>query len=128
MYEGIKFQDVYLDISIGRKVGFIACPAAEGKYLGVIFLRGASGSAIVRENPAPILILHGKKDDQCPVEWAYSMERIYKAAGVPCQIKVFPDEGHVFSLKAMDEVRGIVGEFLHKYLGKNDKKSTDSVF
>lgn len=220
MYEGIKFQDVYLDISMGKKVGFIAYPEAEGKYPGIIFLRGASGSAIdlkraihfyakknyiclapefnsesylngtfdlskwykvfsenscvdpqrigimsysrgsafayklielniplkawvsywglffpshirlenIKENPVPILILHGKKDDQCPVEWAYSMERIYKTAGVACQIKVFPDEGHVFSLKAMDEVRGMVGEFLHKYLGKGDQEFTDSVF
>ena len=213
-FEDVRFQDVYVDISTGRRVGFMTSPLAEGKYPGIIFLRGAAGSSIdlkkaihfyarkgyvclspefnsesylngtfdlkkwyeiftqhsyldperigvvsysrgsafaykliehnvplkawvnfwglvfpslvsletIEKNPVPVFIFHGKKDDECPVEWVYNLERIYKEAGVPHKVKIFPDEGHGFSRKAMDEVRGMMIDFLEKHLKE------DSIF
>ena len=221
VYEGVKFQDIYMDISTGRRVGFIASPLADGVYPGLILLRGAAGSALdlkralyyyaqkgytclspefnseshmdgtfdlsswhntfirhkaldpsrigvisysrgsvfaykliehdipfkawltywgvllpshikvetIKKNPVPVYILHGKKDDQCPVAWAYNLEKIYQSAEVPYQIKIFPDEGHGFSREAMDEIRESVAEFLAIYLkGEKDSPKLPELF
>lgn len=208
IYEKVKFQDVFVETSLGRRVGFIAQPAAEGFYPGLLFLRGAGGTAIdlkriihsyaqknyvclapefndqntlkgqvdlnkwydifqslpcldserigvvsfsrgglfaykmiengvpfrawvnyfgvvyakmasrdsIKKNPVPILILHGKKDKVCPVEWAYNLEKIYQEAGVSYQIKIFDSEGHGFSQEAYEEAKELRDKFLEKYL------------
>jgi dienelactone hydrolase len=84
-------------------------------YFGVIYSKMASKDSI-EKNPVPILILHGKKDKVCPVEWAYNLEKIYQEAGVPYQIKIFDREGHGFSQEAYEEARELRDKFLEKYL------------
>jgi dienelactone hydrolase len=61
-YGDVVFEDVFADISLGNKVGFIASPKAPGKYPGIIFLRGASGSAI---NLKKILSRYAQKNFIC---------------------------------------------------------------
>jgi len=46
VFENVKFEDVVVETTIGDRVGFIAYPQTEGKYPGIIFLRGAWGSAM----------------------------------------------------------------------------------
>jgi len=213
IYENIQFTDIFIETSMGRKAGFIAQPAAEGKYPGLIFLRGAGGSAIdlkraiygyakkdyicmapefnddislkglvdlkkwyevfksfpkldlkrvgiisysrgglyaykliengipfqawvnyfgvvystvsdgeiIRRNPVPVLILHGRKDRVCPVKWAFDLEKAYQEAGVEYEIKIFDEEGHGFRQEAMNEARNLTLKFLGRYLKGKDK-------
>ncbi len=208
VYENVIFQDVFVNISWGKKVGFIAHPIQQGKYPGLIFLRGAastavhlkrlmyayakknyiclapefndrdplkglydlmkwyeifkshhrldssrlgivsysrgslyayklieqnipfqawvnyfgvvyshmSKSSVIKKNPVPVLILHGKRDRICPIKWAYDLEKAYRAANVPYRIKIFNREGHGFREKAREEAGALTEKFLDQYL------------
>ena len=52
---------------------------------------------------APVLILHGERDERIPVEQARAFAARIAAAGVPVRLKVFPDARH-----------GIPGEDLYR--------------
>ena len=207
VYEGVQFEDVFVETTMGRKVGFFSYPEKPGKYPGIIFLRGAGTSSIdlkrtihsyakknyfclapefnqdflkgvvdlnawydifsshrfldsqrtavvsfsrgsyfayklitqdvpfnawvnlsgvvyktmadrdaLKRNPVPLLVVHGKDDKTCPVEWAYNLENIYREAGIPIQMELFDNEGHIFSRKAGEESSKIVDAFLRKHL------------
>jgi dienelactone hydrolase len=104
-------------ISISRG-SFFAYKLIAGKipYKAWINWSGVVGDSMVdervfRENPVPALVLHGKKDKQCPVSWAYNLEKAYQSAGVPFEMKIFPKEGHIFSREATLESRRLMRFF-----------------
>jgi len=43
---------------------------------------------------APILLLHGAKDERVPVQQATSFAEKLKAQGIPCKLVIFPNAGH----------------------------------
>jgi carboxymethylenebutenolidase len=66
----------------------------------------------------PVLILHGARDSIVPVERAHELERLLQQHRVPYQIKIYPDQGHVFEgLAQLDAMRRVAG-FFRDYLMK----------
>jgi dienelactone hydrolase len=66
----------------------------------------------------PVLVLHGARDTVVPVERAYELERLLQQHRVPYQIKIYPDQGHVFEgLAQLDAMRRIA-RFFKSYLMK----------
>jgi carboxymethylenebutenolidase len=69
-------------------------------------------------NLPPVLILHGAQDTTVPVEQAYELERILQWHKIPCRIKIYPDQGHVFRGLAQLDAMGQVAQFFRLYLLK----------
>jgi dipeptidyl aminopeptidase/acylaminoacyl peptidase len=67
-------------------------------------------------NLPPVLILHGEQDTTVPIERAHELERILQQHKVPYQIKIYPDQGHVFrGLAQLDAMRR-VAQFFRNHL------------
>jgi carboxymethylenebutenolidase len=72
-------------------------------------------SADVAKLP-PILILHGSQDRIVPVDRARELEQLLKEHRIPYEIKIYPDQGHVFQgLAQLDALRRVAG-FFRKHL------------
>jgi carboxymethylenebutenolidase len=66
----------------------------------------------------PILILHGAQDRIVPVDRAHELEQLLKEHRIPYEIKIYPDQGHVFQgLAQLDALRR-VAVFFKKHLMK----------
>jgi carboxymethylenebutenolidase len=66
----------------------------------------------------PILILHGAHDRIVPVERAYELEQLLQRHRIPYEIKIYPDQGHVFQgLAQLDALRRVAA-FFRKHLMK----------
>lgn len=63
-------------------------------------------------NLPPILILHGAMDTTVPVEKAHELERTLQRYKIPYQIKIYPDQGHVFRGLAQLDAMGRVAQIL----------------
>jgi dienelactone hydrolase len=69
-------------------------------------------------NLPPVLILHGGLDNVVPVARAQELERVLEQHKIPHQIKIYPDQGHVFQgLAQLDAMRRVAG-FFRSYLMK----------
>jgi carboxymethylenebutenolidase len=69
-------------------------------------------------NLPPVLILHGAQDTTVPIDHAHELERILQQHKIPYQIKIYPDQGHVFrGLAQLDAMRR-VAQFFRTYLFK----------
>jgi carboxymethylenebutenolidase len=69
-------------------------------------------------NLPPVLILHGAQDTTVLIDRAYELERILQQHKIPYQIKIYPDQGHVFrGLAQLDAMRR-VAQFFRSYLLK----------
>ena len=69
-------------------------------------------------NLPPILILHGAQDTTVPIDHAHGLERILQQHKIPYEIKIYPDQGHVFpGLAQLDAMRR-VAQFFRTYLFK----------
>ena len=67
-------------------------------------------------NLPPVLILHGEQDTTVPIERAHELEHILQQHKVPYQIKIYPDQGHVFrGLAQLDAMRR-VAQFFRNHL------------
>lgn len=72
----------------------------------------------VSKNTAPTLILHGKEDRCCPVIQAEEFYRALIDARVPCELIVFPGEGHgLHGFLAKSECWAQVLSWIDKYTG-----------
>jgi dienelactone hydrolase len=208
VFENVRYRDIYVETSQGSMLGFIAEPEKEGKFPGILLLKGANSTSftlkrighrlaaqgyvcllpdfnddfsmngvidlkkwlrvfenhprldtrsmavisysrgslyayrliqhgykfqawvtyfgvlfptelkeeIIQNNPVPVLILHGKKDRECPIEWAYNLEEIYRNNGLPIQTRYFENERHGFSREGYTESRELVDKFFESYL------------
>jgi dienelactone hydrolase len=64
----------------------------------------------------PTLVLHGEADEIVPVSEAHKLRTFLEARGVPHEIKLYPREGHAFSmLAALDAGRRTLA-FLARHL------------
>jgi dienelactone hydrolase len=69
-------------------------------------------------NLPPVLILHGEQDTTVPIDRAYELERILQQHKISYQIKIYPDQGHVFrGLAQLDAMRR-VAQFFRNHLLK----------
>jgi carboxymethylenebutenolidase len=71
------------------------------------------------------LILHGEKDDLVPVKEARDLENALKEAKVPCEIKIYPDQGHGFSQEIAREARELGFKFLERHLAPKNPQRED---
>jgi dienelactone hydrolase len=69
-------------------------------------------------NLPPVLILHGAQDTTVPIDRAHELERILQQHKIPYQIKIYPDQGHVFRGLAQLDAMGRVAQFFRNYLLK----------
>lgn len=66
---------------------------------------------------APVLLIHGEKDDIVPVDQAREMYDALLRAGKTVELKVFPGQGHgISSPEARDEVWRLTFEWLDRYM------------
>lgn len=57
--------------------------------------RRASAIEQIKRARAPTLLLHGERDSEVPTTQSFEHWHALKALGVPTQLVVYPDEGHV---------------------------------
>lgn len=69
-------------------------------------------------NLPPVLILHGAQDTTVPIDRAHELERVLQQHKIPYQIKIYPDQGHVFRGLAQLDAMGRVAQFFKNYLLK----------
>jgi dipeptidyl aminopeptidase/acylaminoacyl peptidase len=67
-------------------------------------------------NLPPVLILHGAEDTTVPIDQAYELERILQLHKIPYQIKIYPDQGHVFRGLAQLDAMGRAAQFFRSHL------------
>jgi carboxymethylenebutenolidase len=75
----------------------------------------AQAAALMKFMP-PTLIVHGGEDKDVPVEEAYKLEQLLKEKGFTYEMKIFPEEGHVFGTEAAQDVARLTVRFFDKYL------------
>ena len=66
----------------------------------------------------PVLVLHGKKDDNVPVSRAAALVRQLRRAGRPHDVHIYPGEGHGFELPAMQDALSRMLLFFAKHLAR----------
>jgi dipeptidyl aminopeptidase/acylaminoacyl peptidase len=64
------------------------------------FLESASPLNRVADIRAPLFVIHGANDPRVPLSEAQQLAAAVAAAGVPCELVVFEDEGHGLSKRA----------------------------
>jgi dipeptidyl aminopeptidase/acylaminoacyl peptidase len=66
---------------------------------------------------APLLLLHGERDDACPVSEARKMFQALKRLRQDCDLAIYPGEGHVISEWSLANARDAAERML-KFFGK----------
>lgn len=64
----------------------------------------------------PTLILHGDADTVVPVAEAHSLQQILQERSVPCEMRIYPGEGHHFTPETRVDADHRMQAFLKKYL------------
>jgi len=64
----------------------------------------------------PLLILHGEQDEQVPVVNARQLVRLCELKDFTCEAGIYPDEGHLFSSRAMESANERTLTFFRTYL------------
>ena len=64
----------------------------------------------------PTLILHGDADTVVPVAEAYSLRDLMAERKVPCEMEIYPGEGHHFSAETRAKADARMQAFFQKYL------------
>lgn len=64
----------------------------------------------------PILIIHGEDDEVIPVKHAYMLASELERNNKDFQMKIYPGEGHAFTLKAFQDAWQETVGFLDRYL------------
>lgn len=99
--------------SLGGAVA-LATAARDPRIAGVVDFFGWLPAGTPVTAMPPVLILHGARDDNVPVERAHELAR----ALARHEIHVYPDQGHGFDLKPMEDALARMLRFLEKYPGR----------
>lgn len=66
----------------------------------------------------PMLILHGEKDERCPITQAWGMRRALEAYGLPHQFVTYPRQPHLFTERASWlDLADRISSWCEKYIG-----------
>ncbi len=79
------------------------------------FYADVSSRTYAERVDASVLMIHGERDDTCPVEWARETERSFTAAGADVTLRTYDGEGHTFAAGWEDSMRRTV-RFLERRL------------
>lgn len=96
--------------------GYLALSTAarDRRIKVVVEASGALDNHEIKRLP-PTLILHGAKDETVPIEKARQLEAILKRLGTPYQKHIYPEEPHLFSRPAMQDIWLRIDAFLRLY-------------
>jgi dipeptidyl aminopeptidase/acylaminoacyl peptidase len=75
----------------------------------------ASPASWVSSDDSPIFLYHGSADHLVPLRNAERMYAALKQAGVPCELKIVPEAGHVPAMFNSEAARAAV-KFLDEHL------------
>lgn len=75
----------------------------------------ASPVTWVGKDSAPMLIMHGAQDPLVPLQQSEALAAALKAAGVPCQLQVYPGQGHGGPRFNDDAARALMVGFVEKH-------------
>ena len=106
-----------LGFSLGAYLS-LALATQDSRIAAVAELFGGLPEQFAKDagNLPPILILHGAQDTTVPVERAHELERILQRHKIPYQVKIYPDQGHVFTGLAQLDAMRRVAQFFRNYL------------
>ena len=84
------------------------------------FLVHASPITYLDDITAPLFVIHGANDPRVPLSEAEQIKAALDGKGVPCELRVYPDEGHGLAKRAnrLDAYPAAV-EFLERHLGSS---------
>jgi carboxymethylenebutenolidase len=105
-------------ISLGAFLGLSAA-TMDARISAVVGFSGGLPEPLASSftRMAPALILHGENDTIVPVDEARKLQRALEVRGLPHDVNIYPNEGHIFSpLAGLDAARRTV-EFLGRHLG-----------
>ncbi|HTZ58655.1 MAG TPA: dienelactone hydrolase family protein [Acidobacteriaceae bacterium] len=77
------------------------------------------------QNLPPLLIIHGEQDEQVPIVNARQLVRLCELKDFTCEAGLYPDEGHLFSNKAIDAANQRTLTFFRTYLWANLPKRAE---
>jgi len=60
------------------------------------FWSGLSSRTYFDRISEPVLIHHGTSDDQCPIRWSRTTQRLLHKAGVDSNLRIYQGEEHAF--------------------------------
>jgi dipeptidyl aminopeptidase/acylaminoacyl peptidase len=82
------------------------------------FLQKASPITYLDDIVAPLFVIHGANDPRVPLSEAQQIKAALDGRGVPCELRVYDDEGHGLSKRAnrLDAYPAAI-EFLSAHLG-----------
>lgn len=89
-------------------------PARVSKWLARV-----SPRTHVSSTSAPVLFLHGDKDENVPLQQSRSMAEALRSAGVPCELQVKPGAGHGWADDPADMVR--VADWFDKHISSRTR-------
>lgn len=75
-----------------------------------------SGLLFADRIDCPVLVLHGQEDEVIPVRHALRLAEALQRAGKPCELRVVPREGHVWSPAAFGRNWRLTAEFFERTL------------
>lgn len=107
-----------LGISLGGYLA-VALAAQNRQIRATVELSGGlppGVEACLSPATAPMLVLHGDKDNVVPVSEAYKLQQTLDQRRVPHQVEIFPGETHWFSQTAQPRLLLSCGSFLSRYL------------
>ncbi len=83
------------------------------------FLEQASPMTYLEDIVAPLFVIHGANDPRVPLSEAEQIKAALDTKGVPCQLRVYHDEGHGLARREnkMDAYPAAIG-FLHEHLAR----------
>lgn len=65
---------------------------------------------------APVLILHGARDNIVPAEKAHELEELLKQKNVPFEVQIYPEQGHGFEGEAAADANRRMVAFLKTHV------------
>ena len=105
-----------LGFSLGAFLS-LALATQDSRIAAVAELFGGLPEHFVKDagNLPPVLILHGAQDTTVPIDQAHELERILQQHKILYQIKIYPDQGHVFRGVAQLDAMYRVTQFFRDY-------------
>jgi dienelactone hydrolase len=115
---------------VGQSVGATVALLAGSRKMGVDSIAEWSGLVPNQffsqvQNLAPLIIFHGEKDEQVPLVNARQLVRLCELKDFVCEAGIYPDEGHIFSSKAMDAANQRALIFFRAHLWANLPKRAE---
>ncbi|MGB3764225.1 MAG: alpha/beta fold hydrolase [Ornithinimicrobium sp.] len=80
-------------------------------------LERASPITYLHQMKAPLFVIHGANDPRVPLSEAHQIARALEDKGVPCELRIYQDEGHGLAKRVnkIDAYPAAI-EFVHRYL------------